>query len=203
MMNSGDVAESHGIFNFSEDLFDDFKKKEALPVDSSFIPRPIFDGWFMQVKDTLITRKFYFEHLYWKCEFEKIIQELPQCLNDFDDLSCIVRRELLDCLIRSYWKVEILTEAALYCDLLLSLEIVDLGSRLLAAEIYSLVKRLEDALSQVSLYLEERPTVYQAFFLKAKILFQLEETELAIVAQDRANSILNKQQEQMNQTLSL
>ena len=123
-----------------------FVKKEKFK-QMLFIP--IFENWFSTYTD-LSSRKFYFNYLYWKNDYQRIIQEIQADLAHFNDKCCVVRREMLDCLVRSLRKIGNLDLAVQFVTELVQLEIVDLGSRVLASECHFESGRLDEALVRIS-----------------------------------------------------
>lgn len=178
-------------FSFSDDLFDSFRKERKIQADVIYTPRPIFENWFSTYTD-LSSRKFYFNYLYWKNDYQRIIQEIQTDLAHFNDKCCVVRREMLDCLVRSLRKIGNLDLAVQFVTELVQLEIVDLGSRVLASECYFESGRLDEALVQISIYLKERPSVYQAWLLASKICYSFGDSEAASASLGRAKSIASR-----------
>lgn len=172
------------------------KEAKIIPTDILFTPRPIYGGWFSSASTPANTsaRKFHFDFLYWKGEFQQIIQEIPQELDKFQDPNCILRRELLECLIRSCNKIGNLEDAAKYSDIMLSLQIVDLGTRILIAEIYLKANRLEDALWQAAFYIKERPSVYHVWLLVVNICLTIGDAEAAKISSEKASFIASRLQ---------
>lgn len=196
---SEDVFESHGIFNFSDDLFGaTSSSKPPILTVSEYTPRQIYEGWFSTFtnpsdRQYLSIRKNHYDFLYWKGEYSRITESIAADIELFSDKNCILRREYIDCFIKCLIKVGRLEEALYWLEELLSLHVVDLGVRFVAAQTYfESFRLLPESLKQLGLYLKERPTVYQAWQLVAQVSFELGDFCVSEVAWERAQKIAAK-----------
>lgn len=88
------VEELHGIFQFTDDLFDDGDKKErVLTVDKNYNPRKIYPGWFEQEarsategKDEEQTAmRLLIPDLYRRGHYEQVVELTTACIKYFQE----------------------------------------------------------------------------------------------------------------------
>lgn len=86
------VEELHGIFQFTDDLFEDENKKErVLTIDKNYTPRKIFPGWFKHEAsanasgqdDEQTAVRLLIPDLYRRGQYEQVVELTTECIKYF------------------------------------------------------------------------------------------------------------------------
>ena len=162
------VEELHGIFQFTDDLFDDNQPAErVLTVDPLYNPREIYPCWFEkgtesiptahEAKIPIDTEEFLLPELYRRGEYEKCLKLSKERIEKFSSTAGIVRdaaETAALCLLNLNRPKEALT----FLPLMTGVE--EPGRLIVRSRVYFECKLFRDCVKECREYLKLRPGDY-------------------------------------------
>ncbi len=164
------VEELHGIFQFTDDLFDDRSKNERiLKIDKNYTPRNLYPGWYSDeqqkpVEDTEQTAaRLLIPELYRKGEYQKAFDLAGLCIGRLrkdqkvGNISGLIR-DLTETQVCALLKLERPFEALPLLPLLDGVE--EPGRLIVKGNVYFGTGRFEECIVECRKYLILRPGDY-------------------------------------------
>lgn len=187
------VEELHGVFQFTDDLFDDNQPAErVLTIDSVYNPREIFPCWFEkgtesiptahEAKNPIDTVEFLLPELYRRGEYEKCLQIALERIKIYSSTAGLVRdaAEAASLCLLNLKRPE---EAVPLLPLMTGVE--EPGRLIVRSRVYFESKLYEECIRECREYLKLRPGDYTisirlAQCLKATDSSNLEEIKILL-----------------------
>lgn len=182
------VEELHGVFQFTDDLFDDTAPVERIfTVDKSYTPRVIYPGWFENGTDSILTAheaknpidtvEYLLPELYRRGDYEKCLQLALKRIKLYQSTPGILRDAAETgalCLL----KLNRPTEALPFLPLMTGVE--EPGRLIVRSRVFYECGLLEDCARECREYLKLRPGDYSISILLAECLGSGEESDLLL-----------------------
>ena len=189
------VEELHGVFQFTDDLFDDNQPAERiLTVDKDYNPREIYPGWFetgtesipsaFEAKNPIDTVEFLIPELYRRRDYEQCLHLSLDRIRKFSSTPGIVR-DAAETAALCFLKLSRPHEALPLLPLLTGVE--EPGRLIVRSRVYFECALYKECADECREYLKLRPGDYIISMRLAECLINLKCTETA----EEVESLLN------------
>lgn len=175
------VEELHGVFQFTDDLFDDNQPAErVLTVDKDYTPREIYPGWFergvesiptaSEAKNPINTVEFLIPELYRKGDYERCLQLSLDRIRQFASSPGVVR-DASETASLCLLKLSRPLEALPLLHLMTGVE--EPGRLIVRSRVFFECSRFEECVKECREYLKLRPGDYTVSMRLAECLLKL------------------------------
>ena len=176
------VEELHGVFQFTDDLFEDNQPAERiLIVDKTYNPREIYPGWFENIsmaseaKNPIDTVEFLIPELYRKGEYERCLQLSLDRIKAFSSSPGILR-DASETASLCLLKLSRPLEALPLLPLMTGVE--EPGRLIVRSRVFEECELFEECVKECKEYLKLRPGDYAISIRLVKSLLKLECTDI-------------------------
>lgn len=200
------VEELHGVFQFTDDLFEDNQPAERiLTVDKTYNPREIYPGWFergvesissaSEAKNPIDTAEFFIPDLYRKGEYERCLLLCQERIVKYSTTPGILR-DAAETASLCLLKVGRPLEALPFLPLMTGVE--EPGRLIVRSRVYFECQMFLECVKECREYLKLRPGDYIISVRLAECLIKLNELESAEILLDYCETTISSYLKETN-----